>query len=464
MDSAWSSIMDFIYLSLFLAIATILKSKVSIFKKYIVPTSIIAGLIGMVLGPELLNLAPITEKSLGNLIYHLMAIGFIALTLKDRDNRKNEDSVKTGAFIVATYLIQGLVGFAISLVLAYAVYPDLFPPIGLLLPLGFGQGPGQAFSIGTQWEKLGFQSGGNIGLTIAALGFLWACIPGVIFMNVLIKKNKFKPWDTHDRKSKENLIESSEPGDIPLSDGIDKITVQLFLIGSIYLATFFALKGITAILTPLGSFGQTLSQLLWGFHFIIGTVFAMIARVIYDSLKKKGIITSSYPNNYLLQRISGAAFDYMVTASIAAISIYTLWEYFVPIMLITTIGGFVTIVFVIYVSKRIYSKYVLEYILALYGMLTGTISTGLALLKEVDGEFKTQVAENLVLGSAAGLALGFPLLIILNLPTIGYQYDKPVMYLYTLLAFAVYLVILMVYLFRGKGKTHSKSKGITRNL
>jgi glutamate:Na+ symporter, ESS family len=464
MDSAWSSITNFIYLSLFLAIATVLKARFRFFKKYIIPTSIIAGLVGILLGPEVLKLVPFTEENLGNLVYHLMAIGFIALTLKDRDSRKNTDSVKTGAFIVSTYLVQGIVGFGLSLVFAYTLFPDLFPPFGLLLPLGFGQGPGQAFSIGSQWEALGFSHGGNIGLTIAALGFLWASIPGVIFMNVLIKRKKLKPWDTDDSPSIQSITESSKPGDIPLSDSIDKITVQLFLIGTIYLLTYLTLKGATALLSPLGTFGQTMSQLLWGFHFIIGTVYAMAARVIYDLLKKKKVIVQSYPNNYLLQRISGACFDYMVAASIAAISLYTLWEFLVPIMVITTVGGLVTMFYVVYISKRLYNKFILEYILALYGMLTGTISTGLALLKEVDTGFKTQVAENLVLGSAAGLALGFPLLIILNIPAVGYVKNDPIMYLYTLLALGLYLIFLLVFMFRGKGKLISKAKGNTHNF
>jgi ESS family glutamate:Na+ symporter len=147
-----------------------------------------------------------------------MAIGFIALTLKSRSRQTDPNNGKTGMLIVSTYLIQGLAGFAISLIMAAWFLPDLFPPIGLLLPLGYGQGPGQAFSIGSQWEAIGFESGGQIGLTIATLGFLWACIGGVILLNILTRGKRPAP-ETGERKTSSisTVSDISEGGEIPLS-------------------------------------------------------------------------------------------------------------------------------------------------------------------------------------------------------------------------------------------------------
>ena len=68
----------------------------------------------------------------------------------------------------------------------------------MLLPLGFAQGPGQAFSIGTSWEELGFANGGNIGLAIATIGFLWAIFFGIPLLNVLVRKKK--AWGLEDRE------------------------------------------------------------------------------------------------------------------------------------------------------------------------------------------------------------------------------------------------------------------------
>lgn len=442
----WSYVIDLTLVALFLGLGTFLKQKVSFFQRYLMPNAIIAGFIGLLLGPSCLKVVPLSPERLGTMVYHLMAVGFIALALKDRESGRNKDVTNTGVMIVSTYVIQGIIGFALSLLLAYTLFPNLFPPFGLLLPLGYGQGPGQAYSIGSQWESLGFTNGGNIGISVAAIGFLWACLGGVLLTNVLVRKRKINLKVRHQDINKMEY-EADHPGERSLSESIDKFTIQLSFIGIVYLLTYLAITGVTIVLKPLGTFGQTLGQLLWGFHFIIGSLFALLTKSCLKLATRKGLMTRKYLNNYLLQRISGGSFDFMIAASIAAISLVVLREYLVPTILITTLGGLLTMIYICFVGKRIYEKNVLENTLALYGMLTGTISTGLALLREVDPDFSSPAAEYLVLGSGVGLVFGFPLMILLNVPTVGYVNQQPQMYLYTMLGFAVYLLFLWGFMY-----------------
>ncbi len=150
--------------------------------------------------------------------------------------------------------------------------------------------------------------------------------------------------------------------------------------------------------------------------------------------------TTQYLNDFLLQRIAGAVFDHMVAASIAAIPLKMVKENFVPILLITTIGGVLTVFYTIWFSKRTYRESVLENTLALFGMETGTISTGMALLREIDPNFESGAAENMVLGSGVALIFGIPLLVIINIPIIGIKTNNPTYFFYTLLALGVYLL------------------------
>lgn len=448
MEATWLSITDFLYLSMFLALATLLKKHIKILNQLLIPTSIVAGFTGLFFGPEGLGIVPINSINLEKMVYHLMAIGFIALSLKERHHRANSNNLKTGLIIVATYIVQGITGFSISLLLLYTTSPHIFPALGLLLPLAYGQGPGQSYSIGKQWESLGFQSGGQIGFTFATLGFLWACIGGVVLLNILAKNKKLVSASQQNQTCYVKISDESEPGEIPLSSGLDKITVQLFLIGIVYLVTYLTLKGLTMVLTPLGPFGQTMAQLFWGFHFLVGTIYAILLRLLYNFLIRKNLSLAHHPNNYLLQRVSGACFDFMITASIAAISITAIKVFLLPIILISIMGGMVTILYVVYICKREFKHHAPEYIVALYGMLTGTISTGLALLKEIDPHFNTNVAESLVLGSAVGLFFGLPLMVLLNIPIMGYINNNPLLYIYTLAAFVVYLAFISMLLHR----------------
>lgn len=443
MNQSWAMVLDFVLISLLIVIAAVLKARIPLLRKLIVPTSMIAGFIGLITGPELLGWIRFDTDMLGNIVYHFMAIGFIALSLKERDINHSPAILNSGMMIVSTYLVQGLVGLGLFMILATTFYPDFFPGIGLLLPLGFGQGPGQAYSIGTQWEELGLAGGGNLGLTIAGIGFIWATVVGIILMNILAKSKKFQGTESGAKKTHEPVTEKSDPDDIPLSDTIDKLTYQIALIGLIYLVTYLTIFGLEKLLTPLGTFGETFAQLLIGFHFLIGSLYAMLFRVILNKLQTAGIKLEHSPNNFLLQRISGFSFDYMVTASIAAISIYALQEYLVPVLLLTTIGGFVTIVYLLWISPRLFPEDKLSNLLGFFGMQTGTISTGMALVKAVDPGFQSSTAENLVMGSASAMMFGVPLLLLLNVPVVGYVQNEPIMYLYTLLALLAYFVVLI---------------------
>lgn len=53
---------------------------------------------------------------------------------------------------------------------------------------------------------------------------------------------------------------------------------------------------------------------------------------------------------------------------------------------------------------------------AVFGFLTGTIASGLALLRMVDPELDTPVAEELACAGGLSLLVGFPLLLMLNFP------------------------------------------------
>ena len=155
------------------------------------PTSVLGEF--LLLGLKYLNVIKIDTNFLEILTYHCLGIGFIALSLRvsKKDDSSKSDfmtAIKSGATIVSTYSIQGIVGLIVSIFLAYTFIPDLFKVSGLLLPMGFGQGPGKGNNIGSSYEKLGSAGGLSFGLAIAATGFIDACIVGVIYLNLGAKK------------------------------------------------------------------------------------------------------------------------------------------------------------------------------------------------------------------------------------------------------------------------------------
>lgn len=467
----WPAVIQFLFLCLLMALATFLKRVIPFFQKYLVPNAIIAGFLGLLLGYQVLNIIPFSENLLLNLVYHLMAIGFIALALQEKQTSHKSSAVPAGAYIVSTYLIQAVLGLGLMLIILYLFDPQIFAPMGLLLPLGYGQGPGQAFSIGSKWESLigpggvfrGLPGGGNIGVSIATMGFLWATFGGVIVMNFMNRRKI-----NHEKESHivhKNIIEIEKKGDVPLTESIDRMTIQLFLIGLVYLLSYFTLVLLSRILPGLGDFGTNLARMFWGFHFVFGTVYALLLRWCMKLLKKRKLLKRNYPNNYILHRIAGTSFDLMITASIAAISIRIFLANWVPILLMSLLGGVVTLLWVRWIARRYYPEYTREYTLAMFGMLTGTIPTGMALLKEVDPNLDTPVSRDLVEGSGTALVFGIPILLLLPVVVKAYTHQQPGLYWLSLGLFLLSLGVLLLILHKSRSgqkqpqrRKHRKTK------
>ena len=115
------------------------------------------------------------------------------------------------------------------------------------------------------------------------------------------------------------------------------------------------------------------------------------------------------------------------------------------------VGFIVTYLYTRVVAKLLFPKYKDEQFLAMYGMLTGTASTGIILLRELDGEFKTPAADNLVYQTIPAIVFGFPMMLLAT-----YAPKNPIL---TLVIFIVFFMVMNLILFRSfifKGKKDKK--------
>jgi len=397
----------------------LLTSKVKFFRGMRMPIGVMAGFILLIL--KSIGLVNINANLMEMLVYHCIALGFIAMSLRTtKEGNEEKGSLtgpKSGAIIVSTYLIQGTVGLIITIALVYTVMPDFFMAAGLLLPMGFGQGPGQASNVGRTYEDLDFVNGQSFGLAIAAAGYLCACIVGIIMINLLAKKKKIdsKRLFTSD-DPKISVGDFQDNNEIPISDSVDKLSIQVALILGVYLLTYLAMWGITSGISAISTgLANTLNSLIWGFNFIFASVFAILIKVLLKKANQKRIFRRQQQNNYLLSRISGFFFDIMIVAGIACIDIGSLKGLWLPFVLLVITGGVVTWLYLTFICKKIYKGYEYEGIISMYGMLTGTVSSGVLLLREIDPEFKTPASNNLVVGSSYGIVFGAPMLILVAL-------------------------------------------------
>ena len=427
-----------------LLVSNMLKRSIRWLEASLIPTSVLGGGILLIIsviynnitGNEFFDTPFFSGQGtawLELLTYHMLALGFTASALKSSGGKMSKErSVEifnTGLTTVSTYLLQALVGMVICIIGARYL-KDLLEAAGLLLALGYGQGPGQAMNYGGIYEMdYGFVGGKSFGLTIASMGFLSASIGGVIHLNYLKRKGKII-LDKGTGMAGETVEGSNE---IPMQESIDKFTVQLALIMVAYMLAYL-------LMFTLGNLLPGMRATIYGFNFLLGVLAATLLKTLMNNLQKRNIIHRNYTNDFLLTRATNFFYDIMVTASIAAIRMNIIGKYWAVLLAMGIAGLVVTYFYVYYICRKLFPNYAQQQFLAMYGMLTGTASTGVILLREIDGDFKTPVSDNLVYQNFPAMVFGFPILILATMaPT------KPYL---TLGIVAVFLIVMNVLLFR----------------
>lgn len=451
--TAWGWILLFGVLLGSLLAGNILKKGIPLLQKSLIPTSVLGGTILLIVaavykaftGEVMFDTAIFNGRGTEHLeliTYHALALGFIASAFKTTGSKltkqRSNEIFNTGITTVSTYLLQAVVGMGITMLSALIV-KDFFSAAGALLPFGYGQGTGQALNYGTIYEKdFGFVGGKSFGLTVAAMGFLSAALGGVFHLNIMKKRGKLTVSNRTDGSLHTDDIYSEN--EIPMQESIDKLTVQIALIVAAYIAAYLIMFGLGKLLPGMRS-------VIYGFNFLLGVLTATLIKVTLNFLRKKKIVKKKYPNNFLMTRVSNLCFDIMVVAGVAAIRLDILQNYWGIILILCITGAVITYFYNYIVAKVLFHDYAQEQFLTMYGMLTGTASTGIILLREIDRDFKTPASDNMVYQNFPAIVFGFPIMLLAPI--------APVKPIFCLILFILFFVVMNIILFRSfifKGK------------
>lgn len=416
-DAVWSFMVQFGSLLLFLLLGNILRRKIALFRKCLVPSALLGG--------TLLLLVNVTGKQFGMVLfdnqlmqvitYHCLAIGFAAMSLKtEKSTHKTNPAqvLEFGALQGGTYMLQAFVGLGITLVLfLFTRYGEsvISYVCGLILPLGFGQGPGNALSWDINYTNTPaamFAGNGSFGLAVASIGFVVASVFGIVYINIYKKRGtlfvrKDESYDEAIRMYEETRNE------IPDNESVDKFTIQAGFVALAYALAFL-------FMCFLGKLSAFTNSIAWGFNFLWASIAAMIIKVVVKKLQKVRLMNRGYINNYQMDRISGFAFDLMIVAGVSAIEINDIKNYILPIVVICVAGAAVTCIYIRLVAKECFKGFEHEFFLMCFGTLTGTASNGVILMKEVDPGLRTPTSSLYILSNFPAMVMIAPLLFMLG--------------------------------------------------
>ncbi len=382
-------LMDFSWASLLLLIGYFLRAKVKIFQKLFIPVSVIAGLLGLLLGASVLGkVSPFYiqwSEYVSSYANPLLAIMFVSqfITLRLDFSRIKKCAL---VFLISGVIIALQVGLAIPLVRLFSL-PDGFAAMPFSGFFGAHGVPSIAASI---YESLGYWSyeeASSVGTTFATIGMLFGVIAGIIFINIALRKH-WLATNTAGKMTKEELTGYVEEKNresfmsaVSKSSAVNPLAVHCSIIGGVIILSYLFLFQLKKI--PM--FSSITIQLP-------AIILALIVDVVASKTKLKKVLDKDS-----LQSIGGAALEYTIITAVATTDLTVVAFYAVPILVFSAILLAVTTLLVIGLSKLWLKDNWVENAMGMFGSWTGSSATGLMLLRMADPQMETDALPNLML-------------------------------------------------------------------
>lgn len=379
---------DFAMAAALLFVAKVLRCKLRFIQRAYIPAALLAGFLGLFLGPQFLDVLPFSSE-IGNYPSILIAVLFGSMFVGTR-GKVSVRSALEGAG--DTMLINGaseMMQFAVFILIGVTLLPMAFSGIneafGLMLPAGFVGGHGTAAAIGGVLAEVGWGDASTIGQTFATVGLLGGILLGVMFINVGARRGWTKVIKGVDVLPEEMLTGLVPEGkEAPLGKSttngvsIDSLTwhacLVLVSVGMAYLVN----EGLKAVL-PGMSFPT------YGLALLCGIVVQLVLKAVkLDANVDKEVIT----------HIGSSATDFLVVFGIASIKVSVVVQYWLPIAILSVLGFLFVTAWFLLVSRYFFCNYWFEHGIYIFGMSTGVLATGVILLRITDPEFRTGVLED----------------------------------------------------------------------
>ncbi|MEK5232171.1 sodium/glutamate symporter [Lysinibacillus sp. FSL K6-0232] len=385
--TVYTILTDFACASILILIGMLLRAKIKFIQRSFIPASLLAGFLGLALGPSFLNILPFSED-IGSYagvitIFVFAAVGINGFSFSP--NNMKRDINRMGAYATYKVLIIAM-QLSIPIIFSIIVISKLDPSInygfGLLLAAGFYGGHGTAAAVGTTFENMGWETATDLGMTAATGGILAGIFGGLIFIKWATRKGY-----THYVKDFSEISNDLKTGLVQPQNrtSLGQETVSPIALDPI--AFHIAL-----LLVPSG-FGYLLNNYIantWGLEFPTFTIAFLLALVMYLLLGKgeKGVY--KYVDSKVVDRLGSAATDFLVFFGVASIKLPIILEYALPLGLLMLSGVVIVVVMLVIVGPAMNYESWFERSIFVYGYSTGVFAIGLTLLRVVDPNNKSK--------------------------------------------------------------------------
>lgn len=389
----------------FLLLGFMLRNLVPFFRKYLVPSCMLGGLLGLfAANMGVLNLfgsARPNFSAFQTVIFHMFNLTFICFGLggfgsgikgAGRNILKGMCYIATASCAVCGFMIVGIVLFIVGWNAVFGV--QLFESAGQIMFTGFGAGPGAAMSMGRTWEQAGVPGGlASLGLAYGALGYVCSLLVGVPVATWMRKKRGLPTGDAIPEAEQRGVY--AEDAECPpagllrtMSHNIDGMSFQAALMLLAYLMAYGVMGLLSLALPPKGM------GIVWS---LFSSMICLPCGIIVkEALLKRVFHADCLFDSGCHTRLLNILVDFVAVASLLGIQITVLKEWW-PIMLPSCAVLSAIVVAGLWLCYRKNAEYGAERFLGGVGNLTGSITSGLVLIRIIDPEYKSTVPQELSL-------------------------------------------------------------------
>lgn len=382
---------DLIVLFSFLLVGHVVRELIKPLQRLYIPSSIIGGLIALIMGPQVLNLIEIPES------FGSMAAVMITFVLTCSVIGVDMNKEKAGAYLthlcimVSIYGMQLFVGTGIGAILNN-VWDRLPFGWGTAAVFSFWGGHGTAASAGSAWEDLGVTGNTDIGMIMSTIGVLACMIFGMVMINWGVRKGYTTQASNNYEadpsffggilpKEKQTPIGTAKVS----SSGIDNLAFQMSIVLFCMLIGNYVMTAIKSVVPVLSSLPSLMNGILAGI-------------VVWNIIKRTKL--KGYVDRKTINSLSGVGLEITIVSAMATIDLELVSALLVPILIISAIMIVLTAVFSIVLCKLWHRENWFEKCCGSFGAATGSVPTGLALIRCVDPEGKTDAADTLAVGNS----------------------------------------------------------------
>ena len=399
----------------FLLMGTFLRAKVPVFRKLLLPSSVIGGTIALLLGPQVWGeYAPLAFSddfiTIWSVLPGVLIVPiFASVPLGDGMNEpeKPKGAIKRvipNALIAcgAMFLCQqgqAAVGLGVNLIGSRLFHADYYSVFGWELNAGFSGGHGTAAAIGAVLQGYDYPkwaTAQSVGITFATIGLIGGMVMGIFMINRASARGMTqvlsKPQDIPALISygfTKNINEQTSMGrETTHNSSVETITVHLGILTIVWALSYWLYD--LAVKYSIPGF-KDLVVWFYGLLIMYGVNW-LLRRLKLDWLIDRRVKS----------RITGALSDIAIIAAISSMSIKAVLIYIVPILIISLIGFLFTFIscFILYRFCVGHGDYFFERSMILWGQQTGVMINGLMLLKICDPDYESPVLTDFTVGMA----------------------------------------------------------------